>query len=302
MEAFGNYTYVVERTDYEFDVTVKTVADVTLHDAETHDWWHETGMPYEWQGFGTQGGTHIGLDFKGGVYVRFACKPWLTMLMQPGPNAPANSRFMRYWFGVMDTYITKASYGYCDRNYNQNPPTFVGMWAGIASENSHPPMTRDDGTYVTPYAIVPWDTNKVLDQDIANAVVVYLPFDLLAGAVEKWHGGTLGSNSYIEDVKKADVYVTYTVLVQGMVIKEFAASPPQPGESPPIKAPNDAVRVSVPSWWDQYGTIIIIAIIVVAIVLIAFAWIVGPGILLIVLTGGLFRMVEINHKEAKNGR
>lgn len=283
---YGDYLYVCERVDYEFEVTINTEATVELVDSNNHKFWHETSMPYEYQGFGTQGGNHVGKNFDGSLYVRFGCNPWMNY----APTQKANYTFTDYWFGVMDCYIEDTVWG-------QMEPGLAFTHApdvrGLADENSHPPMFYDNASYVEAYDTVPWDATKVLDPDIASKVIIKLPFDMLAGAREQWHGGVIGYDSYIEAVYPVDVYATYTILVQGMVVREYTASVPQGGESPKLQPPRDWVPVKEPSWLDMNNYWLWIGLaVLVAIVILAIITPVGAMLLGMIFSKILFRRLE----------
>lgn len=259
---YEDYKYIVEYHEYLFDVQVRTKATVVLHHAgfPTNEWWHETAMPYEWREALGSGGNHIGISFDGGCYARFSCLPWGIPNFGP---IPENYTFQAYWLGIMNAKVEEYTYGKCNPDVEESHNGWV---RNIESVGSQLNMYQDDGTFATAYARIPWDITKVLDPDIENSIVVYLPFELMAGAYEGWdlHAVFPFSGAIVECVP-VDYFVTYTVRIEGLVIREYKARDPALPENPsPIEPPEDYTPWNPPSFFDKYGIwIILIAVIIV---------------------------------------
>jgi hypothetical protein len=151
-------------------------------------------------------------------------------------------------------------------------------------------MFQDDGTFTKAYAEVPWDVTKVLDPDIKSAVIIYVPFHLMAGAWEKYDDGYDLWEGAIVEAKPVDYYLTYTVRMETLVVKEYTYREPSISPNPsPIKAPNDYVPYTVPTFWDKYGLWIIIGVVILVLLLFFFSWL---GIPVLGLLLGIFKFVD----------
>jgi hypothetical protein len=256
---YDQFKYIVEYHEYLFDVQIRTIADVELVDTTiSNSYKHETSMPYMWhENFGQTGGDLIGKNLDGGVYVRFSCLPWGI------PNfgdTPENYSFNGYWLGIMNAKVENIQTGIATQDIEI---THTGWVRNVESVGSQLNMSRDDGTFTQSYSEISWDINKVLDPDIKNTVIVYLPFDLMAGAYEKFdpYAGWLLAGS-ITELKPVDYYVTYTVRMECLVVKEYEYRDPASSPNPsPIQKPQDYVPYTQLSFWDKYGLYIIIGII-----------------------------------------
>ena len=126
---------------------------------------------------------------------------------------------------------------------------------------------------MTAYTSIPWDTNKILDPDIKNVVIVEVPFDLMAGAWAKYDAWAYLGNGAIVELKPVDYYLTYTIRMECLVTKEFEfrdpGTPPNPS---PIEKPVDYVPSTVTTFWDRYGIWIIIGAVLFVILLIILTW------------------------------
>lgn len=274
---YGNFTYVVEYHEYLFDVEMRTIADVNPGGGTfTQVWIHETSMPYEAKrNAGVTTGEKIGKPFDGGVYVRFSNLPW--GMPDYGP-VPENYTFNGYWLGIMNAKVEDHRKGVCDPTIQIS---HKGWWRNVESRGSQLNMYEDDGRLATSYAEVPWDITKTLDPDIENVVIVYLPFELMAGAWEKYdpYGGSPPLTGSIVEMKPVDVYLDYTVRMECLVVKEYEFRDPGTSPNPsPIGVPGDYVPYSAYSFWEKYGLWIVIGLIAGALFLLALAMFGGIGI------------------------
>ena len=256
---YEDFKYVVEYHEYLFDIQVRTKADVVLHAGgfPTNEWWHETSMPYCWKEWlGVTGGSNYGTNFDGGCYVRFSCLPWGIPNFGPVPEGYS---FNGYWLGIMNAKVEGFDDGVCQTD---TPISHTGWVRNVESVGSQLNMFMDDGTFSSAYIDIPWDITKVLDPDVENAVVVYLPFDLMAGAYEEYTAWS-GTGSIVE-CKPVDYYLTYTVRIEGLVIREYEyrdpSTPPNPS---PIEPPHDYVPYTPQGIWDKYWMWIILGVVLV---------------------------------------
>lgn len=272
-----DFRYVTEYHEYLFDIQVRTIADMQGQDGQarglktTKIWTHETSMPHQWVDNYGSGGGKIGKAFSGGVYARFATLPWGTLDYGP---IPEGYEFNGYWLGVMNAKVQDTVYGVATPDIEI---TDKGWVRNIESIGSQLNMYKDDGTYVKGYASVPWTPDKILDPDISAVVIIFVPFDLMAGAWAKYDQWAYGWDGGIVECKPIDYYLTYTVRMECLVTKEYEARDPATSPNPsPIETPTDYVPYTPWSWWDKYGTYIIIGAIVVVILMIAGFWISLP--------------------------
>ncbi len=284
---YENWKYTINRVDYEFEVQIITKAGAVMH--SDYDWWHETSMPFGWMmSFGQTGGTHFGKNFDGYVYVRFGCLPWQPYQIDP----VANYTFKEYWFGVMDALITKVDVGYADPRADDVDIQYKG-WERPASVNAHPGMYFEDEDIlnIEPYPSVDWDETKILDARHSSVVLLKFPFDLLAGAHTRWEGPI---NAHLAEVKPMDVFIKYTVKVEGFIVKEYLANDPVVPtivDNPPLSNPGYNVPFSTGFDWS----LIIWILIGLAILLVLFVVFVPVGALFLgTITGGLIRLCKKN--------
>lgn len=263
----SGFHYVTEMHEYLVDVEIRTVATV---EKQANDiWFHETAMPHTWATNFGNGGTEIGKHAAGYVYVRFANSPW--GLMDFGP-APTGYKWTEtYWFGIMEAALEKKSggdvpsSGAVEHNYE-------GYSKDVTSGQAFFNMVLDDGTFVKAYAKIPYgDINKILDPDIQQAIIVALPYDMLPGADDQFSWTANGLNGAITGLQAIDEYVTYTVRMTCVVVKESVEirDPVVNPVARPIELPKDYYTGYLPSWWDQWGLWIIIGGIVACILLVA---------------------------------
>jgi len=290
---YEKFKYVVEYHEYLFDVQVRTVATVITTNAKSGDpqipdkygglvFVHETAMPYTMCGnFLGHRGSWTGSNFDGGVYARFSCLPW--GIPDFGPT-PENYSFNGYWLGIMNAKVETFTSGVATPDIEI---THKGWARNIASIGSQLNMYQD-GSYTIAYSEIPWDIGKVLDPDIKNVVIVYLPFDLLAGAWEKYDQTYNWYEGSIIECKPVDYYLTYTIRMECLVIREYEFRDPSTSPNPsPIEKPSDYVPFTPYTLWEKYGFWIIIIIVIVIAGLVFFAWISGLGIMGLLLS--LFR-------------
>jgi hypothetical protein len=184
----GNFTYVTEYHEYLFDVQLRTIASVKGETgvtpwpggSTTMIWTHETSATYQWVTNAGAGGDKIGKNVAGSVFIRFSTLPW--GLLDYG-EAPENYVFNGYWLGIMNAKIENFDYGIATKDIEITDKGWVRNVESIGSQLN---MYKDDGTYAAAYTEIPWDTNKILDPDIKNVVIVEVPFDLMAGAYAKY--------------------------------------------------------------------------------------------------------------------
>jgi len=302
-QVYEGYKYVVTFREYLFDVQVRTIADVERHSVTPalitrNEWEHETAMPYMWHSnLDGTGGDKVGKAFTGSVYIRFAVHPW--GLIDFG-DPPENYTFKSYWAGVMNVKMESKDTGKV--LLDSNLPDWLGAgtnlpqsenhqgWVkGLPSDGAQLNMLLDDGSFGRAYSEVPWDPAKVLDPDIKSVVIVQIPFEIMAGAYEnfdEWYWVRYGN---IADLKPVDYWFTATIRMETFIVKEYQAR--EPGISPdpsPIQPPQDYYPVHIPSFWEQYGIWIIIAIIIIIIIIAAFSIFGGLGIGGILF--GIFRL------------
>jgi len=187
--------------------------------------------------------------------------PWGIPNFEPAPEGYV---FKGYWLGIMNAKLEDYSYGKCDPSLEENHKGWVRNVESVGSQLN---MYLDDGTFAASYGQVPWDITKVLDPDIENAVVVYLPFDLMAGAYEKWDlNAVFPLSGAIVECKPVDYYLTYTVRIEGLVIREYESRDPALPENPsPIEPPEDYVPYTAESFFSKYAMwIVIFGIVIVA--------------------------------------
>lgn len=262
----GNFKYIVEYHEYLFDVQIQTLATVTLYKLGIFGdnyWRHETAMPYSYRDNLGASGSDVGKSFVGVVYVRFSNLPWGTLDYGP---VPENYTFKGYWLGVMNAKSQKVERGQVDP---EATASWQGWARGLESPGAQLNIFRDDGSFGQAYVPVPRDQNKVLDPDIADVVIVELPFDVLAGAYEIFSGSAATFKGQITEVKPRDWFITYTVRMECLVVKEYEYADPGISPNPsPIEHPVDYVPGDLPSWIDQYLIWIIIAIVIVIVFLV----------------------------------
>lgn len=278
----GEYKYVTEYHEYLFDVQVRTIADMSSQTIATNVvWTHETSMPYQYQNEWGRAGDLIGKPVDGSVFVRFSTLPW--GLLDYGP-VPENYTFTGYWLGVMNAKCEKVETGIASINIAESDVIDKGWARGIESVGGPLNIYRDDGTFAVAYASIPWDDTKVLDPDISGTVILELPFNLMAGAIPVWDRWAFSGGGAIVQCKPVDYYLTYTVRMECLVTKEYAARDPGlPANPSTIEKPADYVPYTVPSFWDQYGTWIIIGAVLFVILLIILGWL---GLPLLFFMGG----------------
>jgi hypothetical protein len=186
-----------------------------------------------------------------------------------GP-APAGYKWTEtYWFGILEAALDKRDGGVVGDVVNQGKAeeNFRGFSKDVTSGQAFFNMHLDDGTFVKAYNKIPYtDMDKILDPDIQQAVIVALPYDLLAGADDQystWPGG-------INGLVAIDYFVTYTVRMTCVVVKESVEvrDPVVNPKARPIELPKDYYTGYLPSWWDQYGLWLIVGGIIVCIVLV----------------------------------
>jgi hypothetical protein len=270
-----NFRYIAEMHEYLFELQIKTFAGMYVEDIwGLNHWVHETSMPYEWHNNLGTGGSRIGKSFDGGVYVRFANLPW--GLPDFGP-APEGYQFNAYWLGIMSAEIGDSIEGIATEN--PPPQTYTGWGRKIAASDGPINMFTDDGTFAAPYAEIPWDPEKVLDENIKSTVIVEVPISLMAGAYENYNvWADIGAGDIV-DCKPIDYYVQYTVKMKCLVIKAYEYRDPGIDPNPsPIQPPNDYVPWTAPSWLAQYGMWIILGIVAVIVVLFFLSIFTGMGL------------------------
>jgi len=272
------FKYIVEYHEYAFDVQIRTIAGVQINNnnpdrnnapLKTHYWEHETGAPYSWACFWGVGGISIGKNFDGGVFARFSCLPW--GILDYGP-VPENYTFNGYYLAVMNAKVESSVSGVATPDIEISQKGWV---RNIESTGSQLNMFSDDGTFAKAYASIPWDINKVFDPDIKSVVIVYLPFDLMAGNYEYYDVNAYAYNGAITEFKPVDYYLTYTVRMETLIVKEYEQRDPATSPNPsPIQNPKDFVPYTASTFWDKYGFAIII-IAIIGIVLLGLAIVIG---------------------------
>ncbi len=277
----NKFKYVVEYHEYAFDVQIRTIAGVRINNENpdrnnaplrTHYWEHETSAPYSWACFWGVGGTSIGKNFDGGVFARFSCLPW--GILDYGP-VPKNYTFNGYYLGIMNAKIEDSVAGIATEDIGKVDINNKGWVRNIESTGSQLNMYQDDGTYARAYTSISWDMNKVFDPDIKNVVIVYLPFDLMAGSYEYYDVNAYAHNGAITEFKPVDYFLTYTVRMETLIVKEYEARDPATPPNPsPIQKPNDFVPFTAQTFWDKYGFAIII-IAIIGIILLGLAIVIG---------------------------
>ena len=278
---FSDFKYVIDYHEYLFDIQVRTIANVQGYTVLTENVWiHETAAPHNWKHITGGGGIAIGKDFDGGVYARFSCLPY--GVLDYGP-IPENYQFNGYWLGIMNAKVEAFAWGDVATNL---PETYAGWVRNVESVGSQVNMFYDDGEYAQAFAEIPWDADKILDPDIKNTVIVYLPFNMLAGAYENYNPSSLLFYGNIDDIKPIDVWLTYTIRMETLVVKEFEyrdpATPPNPS---PIESPEDYVTANLPggiNWW-----LVAIIVIIILLLLIFLGVFVGIPIISIIFRGVL---------------
>jgi len=282
----GKFKYVVTYHEYAFDVQIRTLASAQINNDNpdrnnaplgTLYWEHETSLPASYACFYGQGGTSIGRAFDGGVFARFSCLPW--GILDYGP-VPENYTFNGYYLGVMNAKIESYAWG----KVADIESTAKEWVRNVESVGSPLNMYSDDGTYARKYTEVPWDPTKVFDPDIKSVVIVYVPFNLEAGAYHYYSVNNYCYNGAITELKPVDVFLTYTIRMETLVVKQFEqrdpGAPPNPS---PIENPEDYVAYNGVSFWDQYGFAIIVIVIFGVILFFAAIIVVGPVLLMLLL-------------------
>jgi hypothetical protein len=232
-KTIGNSTYYLDYHIYMYTVTIRTIADKLYYAKSTPlgtipAWYHETSWPNEWAVWPTGGGdgSHIGIEFRGGAYVKFVISPWTGTTSR----SPPNSSYVldNCWAGVMNTYVFTRELGKVANQWGATPtpdteaPLYIG---GGIDPGNQVPMFEDDGTFGTPAPTINWDPTINPDPRIKSTVVQYLPIQMFPGCYlsKDALGGVL-------DISPCDVAVTYTlrvdVLQQNKFTLKTAISPP----------------------------------------------------------------------------
>lgn len=296
----GNYKYIIDYHRYLFDVQIVTNAHAVMNNnnpergqapGPTYYWEHETAETISWATDNNKGGSCIGKDFEGGLYARFACIPW--GIIDQGP-IPENYTFTGYWLGVMETVVQDERYNTVQGDPDDRDPAFghQGFVRSIQSKEGPLNMFKDDGTYAAGLAEVPWEAAKILSPDIKSTVVIFLPFDIMAGAYSEFDGTACDNWGAITKILPVNYWLQYTVRVGCFVVKEYQAADPVISPDPNhVQPPESYVPYAVPTWWDQYGLIIIIVAVVIILGLIVLSLFFNIG-LIAILTGGIFRMAQ----------
>jgi len=288
-QIFKNYKYIVTYKEYLFDVQVRTLAQSQKYEADWfgrgNKWEHETACPYEWHSNvdGT-GGERVGEAFSGCVYLRFVIHPFgIPDFGEP----PENYTFKSYWAGVMNAKMESKDMGKVETGDNlEDSENHVGWVKALPSDGAQLNMYQDDGSFGKAYSDVPWDVTKVLDPDIKSVVIVQIPFDIMAGAYEDYGASEYAYYGAINDLQPIDYYFTATIRIETFIVKYYThkggRDPVPPIDPDPITPPKDYFPYHIPSWWELYGTYVIILIIVAIIVFFVFAAVFGLG------RGGIF--------------
>ena len=278
---YEGYTYVIDYHEYLFDVQIRTIADVEPGERTngiigSQSWRHETGMPYQSINNAMETwGEKIGKSFEGGVYARFSCLPWgIPDYGELGENYV----FKGYWLGVMNAKVESHSCGIATPDIEVDHKGWVRNVESVGSQLN---MYKDDGELVTAYNAISWDATKILDPDIQNVVIVYLPFNIMAGASTLYDalGGIPPLVGEISDCKPVDYYLTYTVRMESLVVKEYEfRDPGLPPRPSPIDPPVDYVQIRGAGFWEKYLLWIIIALIIAVLLFIGLVMLGGVGI------------------------
>jgi len=283
-----NFTYTLNYHEYIFDVQIRTVAN--LKDVGDYCFEHETRMPFNWHSktlSGTnkdaQGDAKIGVNFVGGTFVRFSCSPWVGFDQGQAPGS--QYVFNTYWLGVMNAKVEKTSVSKCVEDLPEN---WAGWVRGIEPVGGQLTMFEDSGVFGETYGSIPWDTTKVLSDRINSKVVMYLPFDIMAGAYEKWSGDMDLGRGAIAEAKPIDYALTYTVRIEAVVVKEWEARNPAISPNPsPVEPPKDYVPHTELSWLEENWFTVAIIIVVFITVLIILA--ITTPLLSIGMLSGMYR-------------
>jgi len=283
MEPFANITvegfdYELESVEYLFDVKFRTIADAVREVGDSTTWLHETAMGFEWKTniIGT-GGSRIGQEFSGGAYVKYSCNPW--GMEDYGVNT---ATFKRFWYALMNMKVESVAMGQVENVGGAIPENEIqhkGWGKGLATAGDQLNMIPENPKLGGVYSPVPWDPQKILDPDMRSSAIVYLPVDMFAGAkdtYDQWFNSGLGG---ITNVLPIDYYVIYTVRVETCLVREFEGPIINPDPSP-LNPPIDYTPYTPTTFWDKYGTWIIIAVIAIIVLALVFAWLFGGSILM----------------------
>lgn len=286
---YAKYKYVIDYHEYTYEVQIRTIAACALNNGNsetprtvlgivrTNYWEHETIMGWSYcMNVDEHGGSFYGKNAAGEVYVRFSDLPW--GVLDYGP-VPANYTFKGYWLGIMNAKVDKVVAG----AVVDNEQVWKGWSRNLPSVGSQCNLYKDDGTYAQQFATIPWDATKILDPDISSVIIIGLPYDLAAGAWERYNAwGGYAANGAIDELKPVDYYATYTIRTECLVVKEYAARDPGvPANPSVIETPKDYVPYTPLSFWDKYGTWIIIAVIAFIVLALIFAWLFGGSLLML---------------------
>jgi hypothetical protein len=246
-------------------------------------WWHETAMGFEWKTnlLGT-GGEHIGQEFHGGAYVKFSCNPW--GMEDYGVNT---ATFKRFWYGLMNMEVQTVAAGQ-EGDIPETEFQHKGWAHGVAGPNEQLNMIPENPKLGGVYSPIPWDPQKILDPDTRSSAVVYLPIDLMAGARDTYDQAYFMGMGGITSVTPLDYYVIYTVRVEACLVREFGSSeePNLGNEHGGIRPNNDYTSYTPVTFWDKYGTWIIIAVIAFIVLALLGGLIFGGPILMMLLGSG----------------
>jgi hypothetical protein len=290
LKPFANKT--IQGFNYEllaieelFDVKIRTIADAVKVPSSVEDmsWWHETSMGFEWKTINKQGGEHIGQKFSGGAYVKFSCNPW--GMEDYGVNPVT---FKRFWYGLMNMKVESMAVGQAN-DIPENEIQHKGWARGLATPGDQLNMIPENPKLGGVYSPIPWDPQKILDPDTRASAIVYLPVDMFAGAKDTYDPTHDLFTGGITNVLPIDYYVIYTVRVEACLVREFGSSEePNPSPNPsPLQPPKDYTPYTPATFWGQYGTWIIIAVIAFIVLALIGAFIFGGSILMMGMGGGM---------------
>jgi hypothetical protein len=265
------FNYEILKLASHFEVKIRSVADAVRVPGDDTRWIHETAMGFEWKtNLLGSGGEHIGQEFSGGAYVKFSCNPWGMEDYGVNPNT-----FKRFWYGLMNMEVEAVTIGQVG-SVPESEIQHKGWVHGLAGVNDQLSMIPENPKLGGVYSRIPWDPQKILDPDIRSSAIAFLPADIMAGARDSYDVGYFLGMGGITDVLPIDYYVIYTVRVEACLVREYGSTE-EPNTGPdygPLQPPVDYSPYNPTTFWDKYGTWIIIAVII--------------GIVLAIIGGVLF--------------
>lgn len=250
----GNDTFYLDYHIYTFTINIRTVADkqvVSISDpVNPTRVYHETAWPYIGQDGLIFGGGHLsgqehGMQFNGGVFVKFVINPWRGV---PERTAPNSSYYLsNVWAGIMNAYVISKSEGKVANQWGSIPNPVADAQPfvkGGLDEGAQVPMFEDDGTFGKPATTVNWGPNVTPDTRIESTVVLYLPTQLMPGA--DTHHDVFGN---VDDIYPIDVNVQYTVRVDVLQTHDYTL---QGSNKPPaLTWPHDYFGWAQ-DWWTSF--------------------------------------------------